>query len=40
MDELQGAMPFVAMHPGSAALGDASESSFAFYMSAGNMMPV
>jgi hypothetical protein len=35
MSELQGALPFIQQQPGSAVLGDASESSFAFYMAAG-----
>ncbi|WIA42833.1 hypothetical protein OEZ86_008761 [Tetradesmus obliquus] len=35
MAELQGALPFIQQRPGSALIGDASESSFAFYMAAG-----
>lgn len=35
MAELQGALPYMQQRPGSALLGDASESSFAFYMAAG-----
>jgi hypothetical protein len=35
MSELQGALPFIQQQPGSVLLGDASESSFAFYMAAG-----
>lgn len=36
MNELQGALPFIKQQPDKAVLGDASESTFAFYMSAGD----